>query len=141
MAEPLFRKELAPDSDITVSSAGVSAMDGCQASSETVELVEKNGASLDGFRSSEVTAEIVDKATHIFCLTKRHARSLLASFPNIEDTRIYLVGDFIELDGKVGRDVPDPFGMGPAAYQQVADILTKATPNLIAFVNQTKAAV
>ena len=137
MAEAFFRKEIGPDSDITVSSAGVSAMTGTPASAETIDLVQKNGGSLDEFTSTEATRDVVEKATHIFCLTKRHARSLISSFPDLKEKKIYLVGDFIELDGKVGRDVPDPFGMDLAAYQQVADVLKKAVPNLLTFVRQS----
>ena len=138
MAEAFFRQEIGSEADITVSSAGVSAMTGTPASSETIELVEQNGCSLAEFTSTEATQDVVDRATHIFCLTKRHARSLLSSFPELKEKKIYLVGDFIELEGKVGRDIPDPFGMGPAAYREVASVLKKAVPNLVTFVRQTE---
>ena len=140
MAEAYFRKEITGKPDLAVSSAGVSALPGAEASYETQAFVEEAGASLEGFCSRQVTREIVDEATHIFCLTKRHARTLLSAFPDLKDRKVYLVGDFVEIDGRVGADIPDPFGMGPDAYESVSDILKKAIPNLATFVEQSRKA-
>ena len=41
-------------------------------------------------------------------------------------------------DKRSGTDVPDPIGMGPAAYQEVAIILDTAIPSIIAYIDQTQ---
>ena len=138
LAEAFFRKALNGRSDITVSSAGVSAYNGSPASAESAQIAEKNGTSLEDFCSSEVSPDLIAKSDTVFCLTKRHARTLLSAFPELDEADVYLIGEFVEIDGKTGRDIPDPFGMGQEAYQEVAAILEKATPNLIAFIDQKK---
>lgn len=137
MAEAYFRQTLDDRTDISVSSAGVSAYPGSPASEETVAFVEEANACLGGFSSRQINQKLVSSASHIFCLTKRHARTLLSAFPELKDTKVYLVGDFVEIDGRVGSDIPDPYGMGPDAYELVSDILKKAAPNLVRFVEQS----
>jgi len=138
MAEAYFRQILADRTDITVSSAGVSAYPGSPASEEALAFVKEANACLDDFSSAQVDKKLVDSATQIFCLTKRHARTLISAFPELKDTKVYLVGDFVEIDGRVGSDVPDPYGMGPDAYELVSNILKKAVPNLVRFIEQSK---
>jgi protein-tyrosine-phosphatase len=138
MAEGLFRKATEGRNDITTSSAGVAASKGSPASRETLKILKKHGAQLDDFTSRQVTEKILESATHVFAMTEGHLAALENSFPSHAD-KFFLIREFSGITNKrQGLDVPDPIGMGPAAYEEVAKVLETAIPSIIAYVNSTK---
>lgn len=135
MAEALFRKAVAGRGDFTVSSAGVAAAKGAPASRETLHVIKKRGASLEGFKSRPVSESIIEQATHVFAMTEGHLAALEACFPGHSD-KFFLVREFSGItDKRQGIDVPDPIGMGPAAYEEVAKVLDAAIPAILAYVD------
>ncbi len=137
MAEGLFRKAIAGRCDFAVSSAGVAAAKGAPASEETRNILRKRGASLEGFGSRPVTASVLNAATHVFAMTEGHLAVLEARFPEQSD-KFFLVREFSGIsDKRQGIDVPDPIGMGAAAYEEVAKVLDVAIPAIIAYVDST----
>ena len=84
-----------------------------------------------------MTADGLDEATHVFAMTHGHIDALERRFPQ-HAGKFYLVCEFADIPGEgVGMDVPDPIGMGRAAYEEVAKVLEQAIPTLIAFIDQT----
>ena len=136
MAEGLFKKAVAERSDFQVASAGVAAYPGSSMSVETRDVLAGRDAEIEGFASQPVSQALVADATHVFAMTEGHLSALLAQFPEHED-KFYLVCEFVAATERVGLNVPDPIGMGPAAYQEVAHTLDVAIPTLIAFIDQT----
>ena len=138
MAEGLLRKALAGREDFTVASAGVAAAKGAPASRETVSALKQRGAELDGFKSRPVSERLLREATHVFAMTEGHLALLEARFPEFSD-KYFLVREFSGItDKRQGIDVPDPIGMGPAAYEEVAKVLEAAVPAIIAYVDSTE---
>jgi protein-tyrosine-phosphatase len=137
MAEGLFRKAVEGRSDYAVSSAGVSASKGTPASPETVMILKKRGAGLDKFGSRLVSKAILEEATHVFAMTRSHLQTLEARFPDYSD-KFHLVREFAGIPEKGGHiDVPDPIGMGNAAYVETARVLEEAIPTIIAYIDST----
>ena len=137
MAEGLFRKAVNGRGDYTVSSAGVSASKGTPANPETVTILKKRAASLDKFGSRMVSKPILEEATHVFAMTRSHLQTLEARFPEFSD-KFHLVREFAGIPEKSGSiDVPDPIGMGPAAYAETAKVLEEAIPAIIAYIDGT----
>jgi protein-tyrosine-phosphatase len=135
MAEGLCRKAVAGRGDFTVSSAGVAAAKGAPASSETLSALKKRGAMLENFKSRPVSEAILSAASHVFAMTEGHLAALEARFPQHSD-KFFLVREFSGItDKRQGIDVPDPIGMGPAAYEEVAKELETAIPAIIAYVD------
>ncbi len=135
MAEGLFRKAIAGRDDFKVSSAGVAASKGGFASKETLGVVRKRGASLEGFTSRPVSAAILEEATHVFAMAESHLAVLEARFPEHSD-KFFLVREFSGIsDKRQGLDVPDPIGMGMAAYEEVAKVLEAAIPKIVAYID------
>ena len=135
MAEGLFRKAAASRDDLGVGSAGVAAGKGMPASRETLAALRKRDASLEGFASRPVTEELLRQATHVFAMTEGHLAVLEQRFPHHAE-KFFLVGEFAGItDKRQGVDVPDPIGMGPAAYEEVAGVLEKAVPAILAYVD------
>ena len=131
MAEGLLRAKVDSDA-LTVSSAGIAAYDGAAASSETLGILAERGIRLEGFESRSVDEQVLAGSSHVFCMTRGHLESLEELYPG-EKEKFHLVCDFAEIDGVVGRDVPDPIGGGLGAYEQVASLLERATEGILAF--------
>lgn len=126
MAEGMFRSALENGENVVVlGSAGVAASSGAAESPDTREVLRERGIALDGFQSRMVDEEMMREATHVFCMTRSHLDMLRMLYPEFQD-RYYLMCDFVEIDGRVGRDVPDPIGMGRMAYEEVAECFAEA---------------
>jgi glycine hydroxymethyltransferase len=137
MAEALFRKSVSGRPDYSVKSAGVAASKGAACSRDTAQLCKELDADLTGFKSQPVSSKLLEEATHVFAMTQGHLAALEQRFPQYAD-KYYLVCEFVELPGiGYGADLPDPIGMGRKAYQEVADVLQKAIPSIIAYMDQT----
>ena len=137
MAEGLLRAKGQSDS-LAVSSAGIAAYEGGGASTETLEILQERGIGLDGFVSRMVDEQMLAESSQIFCMTKHHLESLEDRYPR-EKGKFYLVCDFAEIDGVVGRDVPDPIGGGFRAYEEVASVLDRAMEGLLGFLRSERA--
>jgi protein arginine phosphatase len=98
-----------------IDSAGMFAGNGSPATYEAQLAAAKLGASLDRHVSQPLTAELVDNASHIYCLTQDHVRSVLALAPSA-------VGKVSLLDPN-GGDVPDPIGGTQDVYDETANVL------------------
>lgn len=136
MAEGLFRKA-AKGKGYRVSSAGVAASEGSLASRETVTILEAQGAALENFGSRMVSEEILQEASHVFCLTRGHLEVLEDHFPEFEK-KFYLVTEFAEIEGQVGRDISDPIGCGRRAYEEVAQQLEASIQGILGFLEVKK---
>jgi protein-tyrosine-phosphatase len=137
MAEGLFRKLVTEKDDYEVlGSAGVAAYPGDKMSSETAAILKKKlaDAGMENFRSRPVDSVMLAQATHVFVMTESHLDMLIRAFPDYEE-KYYLVCDFISLNGRVGIDMPDPFGQGSKAYQALAKVLDHALPSLVMFMD------
>ncbi len=135
MAEALFRHAVAGREDFQVSSAGVAASKGAAASRETCQVLKKRGVPLTDFQSRPVSEKLLKEASHIFAMTAGHLAALQSRFPNQAD-KFYLVKEFAGItNNRAGVDVPDPIGMGLAAYEEVARVFDSAIPSIIAYID------
>ena len=131
MAEGIFRKA-AEGTDIKVSSAGVAAQPGSSASCETVAVLKDQGVELESFRSRMVDDLMLEEADAVFCMTEGHLEMLEMMHPEHEG-KYHLACDFVEMQGKVGSDVPDPIGMGRPAYEMTSKVLNAAMGGILGF--------
>jgi glycine hydroxymethyltransferase len=132
MAEGLFRKLLAGRSDIRVQSAGVSAGRGMPASRHAIQALSGDGVDLGNFRSQPVSEELVRQATHIFVMTRDHKRLIELLFPEAGE-KTYLLREF----EPGSPDVPDPIGLGRETYERCRDVLKRALPLLLQFIENS----
>ena len=131
MAEGLFRVAGGEDG-FMVSSAGIAAYGGGGASLETLEILAGRGIDLDGFGSRVVDDTIIERSSHVFCMTRDHLDTLETRYPEQRD-KFHLACDFADIEGEVGRDVPDPIGGGRRAYEEVAACLDLAIKGILGF--------
>ena len=89
MAEKLFVDALEKSSskkNIKVFSAGISAMDGDQASENSIQACEEIGLDLKDHRSAALTRATAENASAIFCMTESH-RALLQMYFDLQKKR------------------------------------------------------
>jgi len=129
MAEGLFRKAVGNHPDITVSSAGVGAVDGQSPSTHSVTALRGRGIDISGVRSRALTSAIVSRSTHIFAMTRGHFDLILTFFPEAAE-RTYLVREFMPQAG----DIADPIGQGPEVYLRCCEQIEAAIPSLLDFI-------
>ena len=136
MAEKLFEQALAESKSknkVKVFSAGISAMDGDQASENSIDACKEVGLDLRDHRSSALTRATIENASAIFCMTESH-RALLNMYFEVPDrTSIFLMREFIT-DGS--KELPDPFGQDIEVYRACRDRMKEAMPSLVEWVEK-----
>jgi protein-tyrosine phosphatase len=136
MAEKLFEDALDKSSvkkKISVFSAGISAMDGDQASDNSVLACKEEGLDLSGHRSAAITRATIENASVIFCMTESHRALLHMYFELPENAPIFLMREFIENGSK---ELPDPYGQNMDVYRECRDDMKEALPSLINWVEK-----
>ena len=136
MAEKLFQEAISKSHSgkkIQVFSAGISAMDGDQASENSIDACKEVGLDLRDHRSSALTRATIENASAIFCMTESH-RALLNMYFEVPDrTSIFLMREFIT-DGS--KELPDPFGQDIEVYRACRDRMKEALPSLVEWVEK-----
>jgi Glycine/serine hydroxymethyltransferase len=133
MAEGLFRQLAADRPDIRVKSAGLSAFPGQHPSTYAVQAMAAAGVDISGFHSQQLTTGLVREASCIFVMTRNHLDSVQYLFPEAAE-KLFLLREF-EL-GASSLDVTDPIGMGPDAYEITREIIQRALPGILKFIDR-----
>ena len=135
MAEGLFRHFTRNRNDLTVGSAGIGAVPGQTPSLPAVQALRSEGIDIARYRSRKLTADLVEKAAFIFAMTRMHLDAILVMFPEAAD-KTFLVCEFNNELSRVSIDIPDPIGMGLETYARCRDVIKKALPSILAFIDQ-----
>ena len=131
MAEGLLTKALGADSTVAVVSAGVAAVPGQNTSRNTAAILNDKGANIPGFQSCQLDEGLAGDADLIIAMGGSHADVIQRLLPSAQ-SKVHLLTDFIAPDeGLKGIDVPDPYGMNRDAYEEVAEVIELAIPNII----------
>lgn len=127
MAEKLLQKLVAErlnikldeldDRGITITSAGVAAILGGRASTESIEVMKKAGLDLSEHETHPVTEQLVRHADVIYTMTQSHRQAILSHWPNVSSRTQLLCRD--------GSNVVDPIGGTVEQYQACADQLQR----------------
>jgi glycine hydroxymethyltransferase len=132
MAEGLFRKLIGNRPDIQVKSAGVSTFPGQPPSFHAVQALADLGIDISEKRSEPLTEELVNEAACIIAMTRSHLESIALLFPEVAE-KVFLLREF-ELNAN-SLDVSDPIGMGYDAYRSARDVIRRALPGILKFID------
>lgn len=136
MAEKLLQSALeaegAPLNELVVVSAGVAALGGEPASSNSVAALKKVNLDLTHHKSQQVTTNLLDRSFAIFGMTDSHIDTLSHYYVKLPE-RVHLLREFM-----AGNDdqVPDPFGGNYDEYVTCRDSMIEAIPSVVAFLKQ-----
>ena len=136
MAEKLFEEALEKSETkkkVKVFSAGISAMDGDQASENSLKACEEVGLDLTDHRSAALTRATLENASAIFCMTESHRSLLTMYFEVPESTSIFLMREFTEEGSK---ELPDPFGQDMDVYRECRNRMQESLPSLVNWVEK-----
>ncbi len=131
IGEALLRKRLADtglDDRVEVESAGTNGWDELDAAPESIEEVEKRGASLDGFKSRLLTESIAERAHLILVCEYDHLDHIANHFSQCAD-KVRLLGHFLERPGH--EEIPDPIGQAYSVYEEAASTIDSSIKRLI----------
>ena len=117
MAEIILKNKLklAGITNIKVSSAGLSAVDGDKMSKNSATALKKLGYKPYGFKSKRLSLDLVMKYDLILCMTENHKRCINV-FENV-----YTIGEVTGLG-----DIIDPFGGDLNVYVKTSHQLEDA---------------
>src|ERR1700733_11339303 len=132
MAEGLFRHMVANRPDIRVRSAGVSAFPGQPPSPHAVEVLAELRVDISKLRSLPLSEEMVRGASCIIAMTRSHMESIHYLFPEAAE-KTFLLREFE--DYAPSLDVSDPIGLGREAYEVTRDIIRRALPGILKFID------
>lgn len=105
---------------VDVASAGISAVDGEQASGHAQSVAKSAGSDLSAHRSTRLDTGLVASADLILTMTVAHRRSIVEQWP-AEADRVMTLGEAAGLD----LDVEDPWGGPVEAYERTQQQLGK----------------
>lgn len=120
MAEALFQ-QLKSSEQLEAKSAGVYAMDGINATGNTIEALKEKGIEIN-HQSSNLSNELVDWATIILTMTNNHKQAVIDLYPHA-GRKVYTLTEYVAEADDLVMDITDPFGGSLHIYRQtVADL-------------------
>lgn len=111
---------------IRIESAGMSALEGHEATGLTREALADIGLAIDGHRARQLTRELVADSALVVTATRRQ-RDDLRHFFKDDVSKIQSFGDLTGLG-----DLADPYGAGPDAFASLAAVIRKGMPRVLA---------
>ena len=132
MAEGLFRHMVANRPDIRVRSAGISTFPGQPPSPHAVDVLADLRIDISNLRSQPLSEELVQEASCIIAMTRSHLESIQYLFPEAAE-KTFLLREFE--DNASSLDLSDPIGMGLEAYEVTRDIIRRALPGILKFID------
>jgi protein-tyrosine phosphatase len=86
-----------------ITSAGVIALDGIDASAEAIRFCASRGVRLTGHKSRRLTAEMLKEADYIFAMSAGHRDDIIRLFPASAE-KCMLLNDAGDINDPIGRD-------------------------------------
>lgn len=141
MAEAYFKRLVADcrSRDFLVGSAGVAAVDGYSASSETVRVMRGQGIDVSGHRSRKLTEAMVRAADKIFVMELLHRDVILRSWPEAKE-KVHLLTEYAtdKFQKSSEIDIPDPIRMTDDFYDNVFQVIRDCVAQIAAQMHVTK---
>lgn len=112
MAAAIVKNKKIPG--VEVKSAGIFAVDGCEASEHAKKVLEENKI-IHEHHSTRLTAKEVEWADYIFTMTAGHTATIIQYFPEAAE-KTFTLKEFCGASGDL--DVNDPYGGDIDTYRK-----------------------
>jgi len=133
MAEAIFKHYWPQDDrpvEVEASSAGISALDGDDATREAREALAEEGIELSGHSSRILTSEMIFSADLILVMTTSHMRAIQAEHPEVAD-KIKLLKEYAADSSDADHNIADPYGGDLQRYKRSMQEIKESVLNLI----------
>ena len=117
--EYLLKDKLA-NSDIKVSSAGLTALVGKGAEATATSIALTNNIDMSGHKGRQLSASLIGDNDLILVMEERHLSDLLGQYPQARG-KTFLLGKWIE-----DTEIPDPYRQSHEAFEHVYNLINKA---------------
>jgi protein-tyrosine phosphatase len=107
-----------PRRGLLAASAGTAAETGRRCPPDALAEGLRHGVDLSGHRSRPLTPALLDRASDVLVMDRPLRESILEFLPEAARR--------VRLLDPAGRDIPDPFGSGPRAYQRAGAMIALA---------------
>ncbi|MDD4907826.1 MAG: L-threonylcarbamoyladenylate synthase [Candidatus Omnitrophica bacterium] len=119
MAQGYLKKKLKEKgrTDVEVLSAGILGMNNMGATSQTREVLRREGINVDDHASTRVTARMVKRSDIILVMEKMHEERILELVPQAR-ARVFLLKEFARIEDDGSTSIEDPIGNSPEFYER-----------------------
>jgi len=112
--------------DIRVTSAGIFALDGEEASHNAIEVLKAEGIDLSNHRARLLHRDLVEEADLILTMSKSHKDAILSKYHFLEG-KVFTLKEYAY--GKE-EDIADPFGGDLESYKRTKEEIKEALRQL-----------
>ena len=118
-AEYLLKYKLA-DSQIKVSSAGLTALVGKGAEPTASDIALTNNIDMSAHKARQLSSALITENDLILVMEQRHLTDLLGKYPQARG-KTFLLGKWID-----ETEIPDPYRQSQEAFEHVYQLVDKA---------------
>ena len=117
--EYLLKGKLA-DSDIKVSSAGLTALVGKGAEATATSIALSNNIDMSAHKGRQLSVSLIAENDLILVMEERHLSDLLGQYPQARG-KTFLLGKWID-----NTEIPDPYRQSHEAFEHVYQLIDRA---------------
>ncbi len=118
-AEYILKAKLAGKS-ISVSSAGLTALEGKPADATAQHVAAANGINMSDHLGRQLNSQLIAKNSVILVMEQRHLTDLCARYPQARG-KTFLLGKW-----QNEQEIPDPYRQSPEAFEHVYGLIDSA---------------
>ncbi|MEI5639565.1 MULTISPECIES: low molecular weight protein-tyrosine-phosphatase [unclassified Pseudoalteromonas] len=118
-AEYVLKSKLT-DQNITVSSAGLTALEGKPADPMAQELTQAKNIDMSGHQGRQLSGPIVAQNSLILVMEQRHFDDICTRYPQARG-KTFLLGKWIG-----DKEIPDPYRQSREAFEHVYELIDSA---------------
>ena len=118
-AEYLLKEKLAAK-NISVSSAGLTALEGKPADSTAKQLAQAHGINMDSHQGRQLNSQLVAENSVILVMEQRHLDDLHSRYPEARG-KTFLLGKWLG-----DKEIPDPYRKSIEAFDHVYTLIDSA---------------
>jgi protein-tyrosine phosphatase len=113
-------KDKLPDSDIKVSSAGLTALVGKGAEATATSIALTNNIDMSNHKGRQLNSALIAENDLILVMEERHLSDLLGQYPQARG-KTFLLGKWIN-----DTEIPDPYRQSHEAFEHVYQLIDRA---------------
>lgn len=113
-------KESSADSDIKVSSAGLTALVGKDAETTATSIALTNNIDMSNHKGRQLNSALIAENDLILVMEERHLSDLLGQYPQARG-KTFLLGKWID-----DKEIPDPYRKSKEAFEHVYQLIERA---------------
>lgn len=118
-AEYVLKQKL-EGKNISVSSAGLTALEGKPADATARQVALVNGVNMDAHQGRQLTSTLVAQNSVILVMEERHLNDVHARYPEARG-KTFLLGKWIN-----NAEIPDPYKQSQEAFEHVYKLIDSA---------------